>query len=93
MIGSGIGALRGSGATIVTFLAYAVEKRVAKDPSRFGRGAIEGIAAPEAANSSAVQSAFIPTLSLGIPGDALMAFLLGAMLDEAIGAFFAAEIR
>jgi putative tricarboxylic transport membrane protein len=83
-IGAGIGALPGSGATVATFMAYAVEKKVAKDPSRFGRGAIEGVAAPEAANNSAVQAAFVPTLSLGIPGDALMAFLLGAMMIHGI---------
>jgi TctA family transporter len=83
-IGAVIGALPGSGATIATFMSYAVEKRVAKDPSRFGKGAIEGIAAPEAANNAAVQAAFIPTLSLGIPGDALMAFLLGAMMIHGI---------
>src|SRR5690606_14711376 len=73
-IGSVIGALPGSGATVATFMAYAVEKRIAKDPSRFGKGAIEGIATPEAANNAAVQTAFMPTLSLGIPGDALTAF-------------------
>ena len=74
----------GSGAVVATFMAYATEKRVAKDPSRFGKGAIEGVAAPEAANNAAVQAAFVPTLSLGIPGDALMAFLLGAMLIHGI---------
>ncbi len=83
-IGAAIGALPGSGATIATFMAYATEKRVAKDPSRFGKGAIEGVAAPEAANNAAVQAAFMPTLSLGIPGDALMAFLLGAMMIHGI---------
>lgn len=83
-IGAAIGALPGSGATVATFMSYAVEKRVAKDPSRFGQGAIEGIAAPEASNNAAVQAAFVPTLSLGIPGDALMAFLLGAMLIHGI---------
>ena len=83
-IGAGIGALPGSGATVATFMAYAVEKRRSKTPERFGKGAIEGIAAPEAANNAAVQTAFIPTLSLGIPGDALMAFLLGAMLIHGI---------
>lgn len=84
VIGAVIGALPGSGAVVATFMAYATEKRVAKDPSRFGKGAIEGVAAPEAANNSAVQAAFVPTLSLGIPGDALMAFLLGAMLIHGI---------
>ncbi len=83
-IGTVIGALPGSGATIATFMAYAIEKRQSKTPERFGKGAIEGIAAPEAANNSAVQAAFIPTLSLGIPGDALMAFLLGAMMIHGI---------
>ncbi len=83
-IGSGIGALPGSGAIVATFMAYALEKRVSDNPSKFGRGAIEGIAAPEAANNAAVQAAFIPTLSLGIPGDALMAVLLGAMMIHGI---------
>lgn len=83
-IGAVIGALPGSGATIATFIAYAVEKRQSKTPERFGKGALEGIAAPEAANNSAVQSAFVPTLSLGIPGDALMAFLLGAMMIHGV---------
>lgn len=83
-IGAGIGALPGSGAVVATFMAYATEKRLAKNPERFGKGALEGIAAPEAANNAAVQSAFIPTLSLGVPGDALMAFLLGAMMIHGI---------
>ncbi len=83
-IGALIGALPGAGATVATFMAYAAEKKVAKDPSRFGKGAIEGVVAPEAANNSAVQAAFMPTLSLGIPGDALMAFLLGAMMIHGI---------
>ncbi len=83
-IGAGIGALPGSGAVVATFMSYAVEKKAAKDPSRFGKGAIEGVAAPEAANNASVQTAFIPTLSLGIPGDALMAFMLGAMLIHGI---------
>lgn len=83
-IGAAIGALPGSGAVVATFMAYATEKRVSRDPSKFGKGAIEGIAAPEAANNAAVQAAFVPTLSLGIPGDALMAFLLGAMMIHGI---------
>lgn len=83
-IGALIGALPGAGATVATFMSYAMEKKVAKDPSRFGKGAIEGIVAPEAANNAAVQAAFMPTLSLGIPGDALMAFLLGAMMIHGI---------
>jgi TctA family transporter len=83
-VGSAIGALPGSGAVVATFMAYALEKRVSDTPEKFGRGAIEGIAAPEAANNAAVQSAFIPTLSLGIPGDALTAVLLGAMTIHGI---------
>lgn len=83
-IGALIGALPGAGATVATFMSYALEKKVAKDPSRFGKGAIEGVVAPEAANNSAVQAAFMPTLSLGIPGDALMAFLLGAMMIHGV---------
>lgn len=84
VIGSLIGALPGAGPTIAAFMAYAVEKRVARDPSRFGTGIVEGVAAPEAANNAAVQSAFIPTLSLGIPGDSVMAVLMGAMLLHGI---------
>ncbi|MEX0591261.1 MAG: tripartite tricarboxylate transporter permease [Xanthobacteraceae bacterium] len=83
-VGSAIGALPGSGAVIATFMSYALEKRVSRNPAKFGRGAIEGIAAPEAANNAAVQAAFIPTLSLGIPGDALTAVLLGAMMIHGI---------
>jgi TctA family transporter len=75
-IGSFFGALPGTGASIAAFMSYAVEKKVAKDPSRFGNGAIEGITAPEAANNAASQTAFVPTLSLGIPGDAVMALML-----------------
>jgi TctA family transporter len=83
-IGSFFGALPGTGASIASFMAYAVEKKVAKDPRRFGHGAIEGITAPEAANNAASQTAFIPTLSLGIPGDAVMALMLGALIIHGI---------
>lgn len=79
-IGSFFGILPGTGGTLASFMSYALEKKIAKDPSRFGRGAIEGVTGPEAANSSGVQTAFIPTLTLGIPGDAVMALMLGAML-------------
>jgi putative tricarboxylic transport membrane protein len=79
-IGSFFGVLPGTGGVTASFMSYAVEKRVAKDSSRFGNGAIEGIASPEAANNSAVQTAFIPTLSLGIPGDPVMALMLGVMM-------------
>lgn len=82
--GSGIGAffgiLPGTGGSIASFMSYAVEKKSSRTPERFGKGAIEGVAGPESANSSAAQTAFIPTLSLGIPGDAVMALMLGAMM-------------
>lgn len=84
MIGFLIGALPGAGPSIASFMAYAAEKKVSKKPERFGKGAIEGIASPEAANNASVQAAFIPTLSLGIPGDAVMAVLLGALMIHGI---------
>jgi putative tricarboxylic transport membrane protein len=65
-------------------MAYAVEKKVAKDPSRFGTGAIEGVTAPESANNAGAQTAFVPTLTLGIPGDATMALMLGALMIHGI---------
>jgi TctA family transporter len=83
-IGSFFGALPGTGASIASFMSYAVEKKIAKDPSRFGNGAIEGITASEAANNAAAQTAFVPTLSLGIPGDAVMALMLGALIIHGI---------
>jgi putative tricarboxylic transport membrane protein len=84
VIGSIIGILPGAGAVIASFAAYTVEKRVAKDPSRFGRGAIEGVAGPEAANNAAAQTAFIPLLTLGIPPNAVMALMVGAMTIHGI---------
>ncbi len=84
MIGGVFGALPGIGSTIATIIGYAVEKRISKDPSRFGRGAIEGIVSPEAANNAGAQTAFIPTLSLGIPGSATMAVMLGTLIMNGI---------
>jgi TctA family transporter len=84
VIGSGCGILPGVGPTIASFMSYAAEKRLAKQPERFGRGAIEGVAGPECANNASAQAAFIPTMSLGIPGDAVMAVLLGALLIHGI---------
>jgi len=84
LIGSWVGALPGTGPAIAAFLAYATEKRISRTPQRFGTGAVEGIAAPEAANNASVQAAFIPTLCVGIPGDAVMAFMLGAMILHGI---------
>ncbi|KAA1286847.1 tripartite tricarboxylate transporter permease [Alcaligenes faecalis] len=83
-IGAAFGILPGTGPTIASFIAYATEKKVAKNPERFGRGAIEGIAAPEAATSASTQTSFIPTLSLGIPGDPVMALMLGALIIHGI---------
>ena len=74
----------GTGPTIASFAAYAMEKRLSRDPSQFGRGAIEGIAAPEASTHSSVQGDFIPTMSLGIPGDSVMALLLSALIIQGI---------
>ncbi|MBY5972934.1 tripartite tricarboxylate transporter permease [Ferrimonas balearica] len=83
-IGSFVGALPGTGPGIASLMAYATEKRISKTPGRFGKGALEGISAPEAANNASVQSAFIPMLSLGIPGDAIVAVLMGAMILHGI---------
>jgi TctA family transporter len=82
LIGTLFGAMPGTGPTITTFLAYALERKVSKTPQRFGHGAIEGVASPEAATHSKVQVDFVPTMSLGIPGDATMALLLGALLIQ-----------
>ncbi len=83
-LGAGFGALPGTGSSIAAFVSYAVEKRIARDPGRFGRGAVEGVSAPEAANNAAAQTAFIPTLTLGIPGDAVLALMLGALILHGI---------
>jgi len=80
IIGSVLGALPGTGGVLGSFMSYAAEKKLDKDPQRFGQGAIEGVAGPEAANSSAAITAFIPTLTLGIPGDAVMALMMGALM-------------
>lgn len=83
-VGSFFGPLPGTGPTISSFMAYALEKRVSKTPSKFGTGMVEGIASPETANNAAVQTSFIPTLTLGIPGSATMAIMLGALLVHGI---------
>jgi putative tricarboxylic transport membrane protein len=83
-LGSILGILPGGGAVIAAFAAYTFEKKVAKDPSRFGRGAIEGVAAPESANNAAAQTSFIPLLTLGIPPNAVMALMVGAMMIHGI---------
>jgi TctA family transporter len=83
-IGTLFGALPGTGPTITTFIAYAVERKISRTPERFGNGALEGVAAPEASAHAKTQVDFIPTMSLGIPGDAVMALLLGALLIQGI---------
>jgi putative tricarboxylic transport membrane protein len=84
IIGSLLGILPGGGAVIASFAAYTFEKKFAKDPSRFGRGAIEGVAGPESANNAAAQTSFIPLLTLGIPPNAVMALMVGAMTIHGI---------
>lgn len=79
-LGSIAGVLPGAGLSLASFFAYSLEKKVSKTPERFGKGAIEGVAGPEAANNAAAQTAFIPTLTLGIPGSPTMALMLGAMI-------------
>ncbi|MGH6860854.1 MAG: tripartite tricarboxylate transporter permease [Phyllobacterium sp.] len=83
-LGAVLGVIPGTGPLISSFFAYAVEKKIAKDPSRFGKGAIEGVAAPEAAANAAAFTHFIPMLALGIPAGASMALLLGAMLIQGV---------
>jgi putative tricarboxylic transport membrane protein len=84
VLGFLLGILPGGGATLSSLAAYAVEKRRAKDPSRFGSGAIEGVAAPETANNAAATSSFIPLLTLGIPANATMAVIFGALLIQGV---------
>ncbi|TVR11433.1 MAG: tripartite tricarboxylate transporter permease [Salinarimonadaceae bacterium] len=83
-VGCVFGPLPGTGPSLAAFLSYALEKRVSSRPEAFGRGAIEGIASPEAANNAAVQTAFIPALSLGIPGTATIAVMIGALMAHGI---------
>ncbi|MCC7039677.1 MAG: tripartite tricarboxylate transporter permease [Burkholderiales bacterium] len=83
-IGSVLGILPGGGAMLSAFASYMVEKKLAKDPSRFGKGAIEGVAGPESANNAGSQASFIPMLTLGIPPNAVMALMVGAMTIHSI---------
>jgi len=80
VLGFFLGILPGGGGVIASFTSYAVEKRVSRHPERFGYGAIEGVAGPETANNAGTGGAFIPLLTLGLPSNAVMAILLGAML-------------
>jgi putative tricarboxylic transport membrane protein len=84
VIGAALGILPGNGAVLGPFASYTLEKKIAKDPSRFGRGAIEGVAGPESANNAGAQTSFIPLLTLGIPPNAVMALMVGAMTIHGI---------
>jgi putative tricarboxylic transport membrane protein len=79
-LGFAVGILPGAGPTVATFLAYTLEKRVSKRPQEFGKGAIEGVAAPESANNAAATGAMVPMLTLGIPGSATTAIMLGGLM-------------
>ena len=83
-VGSLLGILPGGGAVLAAFASYTIEKKVASDPSRFGKGAIEGVAGPESANNAAAQTSFIPLLTLGLPSNAIMALMMGAMIIQGI---------
>jgi TctA family transporter len=84
VLGSLLGILPGGGAVLAAFASYTFEKKIAKDPSRFGRGAMEGVAGPESANNAAAQTSFIPLLTLGLPSNAVMALMMGAMMIQGI---------
>jgi len=84
LVGTLFGAMPGTGPTITTFVAYAIERKVSKTPNRFGYGALEGVASPEASSHSKTQVDFVPTMSLGIPGDPVMALILGALIIQGI---------
>jgi len=83
-IGALLGILPGNGAVLGPYASYAMEKKLADDPGRFGRGAIEGVAGPESANNAGAQTSFIPLLTLGIPPNAVMALMVGAMTIHGI---------
>ena len=84
ILGSALGILPGGGALLASFGAYTLEKKVSKYGHEFGKGAIEGVAAPESANNAGAQTSFIPLLTLGIPGNAVMALMIGAMMIQGI---------
>jgi putative tricarboxylic transport membrane protein len=83
-LGSALGVLPGAGHVLASFMSYSVEKRASKRPEEFGKGAIEGVAGPESANNAAAQTAFIPLLTFGLPGNSVMALLLGALIIQGI---------
>jgi TctA family transporter len=83
-LGSFLGILPGGGALLASFGAYTLEKKVSSHPERFGKGAIEGVAGPESANNAGAQTSFIPMLTLGIPSNAVMALMIGALMIQGI---------
>jgi len=83
-LGGFFGTLPGTGPVVAAFATYAMEKKLAKDSSQFGKGDIRGVAGPESANNAAAQTSFIPTLTLGIPGSGTMALMLGALMIQGI---------
>jgi len=84
VLGSALGILPGGGPILASFSAYSLEKKISSNPERFGNGAIEGVAAPEAANNAAAQTAFIPMLTLGIPATGTMALMIGALMMQGL---------
>ncbi|RDI61880.1 tripartite tricarboxylate transporter permease [Microvirga subterranea] len=83
-LGSCLGMLPGGGPVLSSFSAYALEKKISRKPGEFGKGAIEGVAGPEAANNAAAQTAFIPMLTLGLPSSAVMALMIGALMMQGL---------
>ncbi|RJF99399.1 tripartite tricarboxylate transporter permease [Noviherbaspirillum saxi] len=83
-LGSALGILPGGGAMLSSFAAYSIEKKISKNSAQFGKGAIEGVAAPESANNAGAQTSFIPMLTLGIPSNPVMALMIGAMIIQGI---------
>ena len=84
VLGSALGILPGGGAILSSFTAYSLEKKLSREQHRFGKGAIEGVAAPESANNAGAQTSFIPMLTLGIPPNPVMALMFGAMIIQGI---------
>src|SRR6478736_4809833 len=84
ILGSALGILPGGGALLASFGAYTLEKKVSSHPERFGKGAIQGVAGPESANNAGAQTSFIPMLTLGIPSNAVMALMIGALMIQGI---------
>ncbi len=84
LLGSFLGMLPGTGPTITAFISYALEKKISKTPEKFGHGSIAGVTGPETANNASVQAAFIPMLTLGVPGDATMAVMMGGLLIHGV---------